>query len=96
MPELDVFKRYLEENPDVAYYSAMPSFLNPGQREFFFGRFPQVYREYQQQLGTDIRGEKRQKTTFETFLQNYPWMENYSNAAGGAPFRTAPMTRWLF
>ena len=105
MPALDVFQRYLYEHPDVGYYAAIPSFLGPSQRQFFFNRFPSVYREFQAQMGQEI-GERiaaergghtpKRMTSFGAFLQDYPWEEKYMEAAGGQPYRTAPQTRWLF
>ena len=100
----DFYDFMLAEQPQWAYFSSAPFSGGPGpqtaQQQYHSGQFGNVYNQYLGDLGSAAR-EGRQGTSFEAFLEKYPFTQSYYQNVSptqrmGSSTRFAPSTRFMY
>jgi len=76
MPPFNVgqnaFSDFLEERPDIAYYSFQDQLARtPSQQRFFENQFQNIQNQYLGQLGRQLRAGNLPRRRFTDFLTDY-------------------------
>lgn len=104
------FAGFLEERPQVAYYSSPTGMAfggrSPASQKFFERSFGDIYNQYLGELGSQIRDYSSGKTkdtpslTFTEYLKRDPFTDRYTamppTARGSFTGSYAPQTRRIF
>ena len=68
----NAFSDFLEERPDMAYYSFQDQLAKtPSQRRFFENQFQNIQNQYLGQMGTQLRKGNLPRRGFTDFLTDY-------------------------
>ena len=111
MPPFNVgqnaFSDFLEERPDIAYYSFQDQLARtPAQRRFFENQFQNIQNRYLGQMGRQLRAGRLPTRRFTDFLTDYgsPTMQGGMDTGfdiGHTPFqesyyRSSPSRRGMY
>lgn len=100
----DLWKGFLEEHPESAYYAYQGQQRTPNQKKYFQDQFADVQNKYKGQLGQQIMGGGTPNLTFTDFLSQYfapqggaeqEWGSMTPRQRGFDYGRFAPATRWI-
>jgi len=94
------FDEFLEERPDIAYYSFQDQLSRtPSQRRFFENQFRNIQNRYLGQLGSQLRAGRMPTRRFTDFLSDFPFQQEYYSRSpsmrGSYPSQFAPRTRFI-
>ena len=93
------FLDWLNEQPELAYYSLVQDLLTPAQRRYAGGNYENTFNRYQGALGQQVRAGADPTLRFSEWLRQNPLPEQYAQL----PFGTRnpdwtnyrPITRWM-
>jgi hypothetical protein len=98
------YKSWVETNPQT-YYSSQLSGLDDTIRDFYSGKYNDIYSEYLNSQALAVKGGGTKITqgynTWSDYLKNYNWKQKYqdatpyNNRGGYAQSSLAPRTRIL-
>ena len=94
-----LYSGFLGEYPQAAYGLYAPRRTMP-QQNYWSGRYGDLQTQYMAELGRQINLGGQPTLTWEQYLQQYPWLREWSNLRPGErgqrPTTYAPRMRWLF
>ena len=106
MPNDDPFAgfrdEFLEQEPEIAYYSHAPRFGQaPSQRRFYEDSFSRIYNQYLGRLGQQVMGGQTPDLHFKDYLGNFNFNDYFQSQppsfrGEGSTQGLAPRSRWLF
>ena len=95
-----VFSRFLEQNPQSAFYSTMPEGMTSVQRQASGDVYNQAIQDYYGELGKRIRQGQAPTMQFQEYLKEFPYTQRFAQATQRsrdmARQRVSPRTRRLF